>query len=141
METWRRVFRESVAPLLTNAQLSALLDALVRDDPRLVQGHTTSPPAVLGDLRCERACFLGFPALAEGKTVGEVAKFFDDLCDGINEEDIMRSWYFLTWFDETPREIVRREMAAEIREVLARPSRDPFLTDRTHRAEGAPVIR
>ena len=44
MESWRKVWREGLAPLLSDNSLRALRRALVEDDPRLIQGATTTPP-------------------------------------------------------------------------------------------------
>src|SRR6516164_2401639 len=62
MESWRRVWREGLEPLLSPEALEALSLALVRDDPRLLQGATTSPPPLqcVQDWPVEAACALGF---------------------------------------------------------------------------------
>jgi hypothetical protein len=44
VEYWRQVWRKGVAPLMPTKGLEALAIALENDDPRLIQGHTTSPP-------------------------------------------------------------------------------------------------
>ena len=44
MESWRRAWRVGLAPGLSRAGLEALSAALLRNDPRLLQGATTSPP-------------------------------------------------------------------------------------------------
>jgi hypothetical protein len=62
MEGWRIVWRDGFVPLLPTRGLEALRDALRSDDPRLVQGHTTSPPPLMcvSDWPVEAACLLGF---------------------------------------------------------------------------------
>jgi len=44
MESWRKVWREGVAPLLSTRSLETLRHGLVTDDPQLQQGATTTPP-------------------------------------------------------------------------------------------------
>src|SRR5712692_10367123 len=46
MESWRKVWREGLAPLLSTNGLEALRQALVTDDAQLLQGATTTPPAL-----------------------------------------------------------------------------------------------
>lgn len=62
MEAWRKVWREGVAPLLSDTHLEALEKALVSDDPRLLQGATTTPPPLMcvQDWPVEAACALGY---------------------------------------------------------------------------------
>ena len=43
MQKWRRVWREGLVPNLSRAALVALQSALMRDDPRLLQGRVSSP--------------------------------------------------------------------------------------------------
>ena len=42
MESWRYVWREGVEPLLATGELEALWEACTGDDPRLLQGATTT---------------------------------------------------------------------------------------------------
>lgn len=67
MESWRSTWRNGFAPVLSTAALSALRDALANDDPRLVQGATTSPPPLMcvQDWPCEAGCALGYCGAAE----------------------------------------------------------------------------
>ena len=44
MESWRKVWREGVEPLLSLGSLEALRNGLANDDARLLQGATTTPP-------------------------------------------------------------------------------------------------
>jgi hypothetical protein len=46
MEAWRRVWRLGIAPRLSTAGLEGLRDALINDDPRLIAGAATIPPAL-----------------------------------------------------------------------------------------------
>ena len=47
MESWRKVWREGFAPVLSTAGLQALRKALTADDTRLIQGSTSSPPPLM----------------------------------------------------------------------------------------------
>ena len=125
MESWRKVWREGFAPLLSTAGLESLRDALKADDGRLLQGATSSPPPVMcvRDWPVEAACALGFCAWkGEGlETVGEVEDFFARACfeadQRLGEPAACR--YFLNWFDDTPRAEMRRELLAEVELVFA----------------------
>ena len=124
MESWRKVWREGLEPLLTTEALQALRAALLQDDPRLIQGATTSPPPLqcVQDWPVEAACALGYCGwVGDGlETVGEVEEFFARLCfetDCRLGEPAACRW-FLNWFDETPREVMRRELLAEVQRAL-----------------------
>jgi len=124
MESWRKVWREGLEPLLTTEALQALRAALLQDDPRLIQGATTSPPPLqcVQDWPVEAACALGYCGwVGDGlETVGEVEEFFARLCfetDCRLGEPAACRW-FLNWFDETPRPVMRRELLAEVQRVL-----------------------
>jgi hypothetical protein len=56
VESWRRVFREGLEPVVSTPGLLALRQALLTDDPRLIQGATTTPPPLMcvqGHLCCD----------------------------------------------------------------------------------------
>ena len=125
METWRKVWREGLAPHLSTAGLEALRQALIQNDSRLLQGATTSPPPLqsLQDWPVEGACVLGYCGWqGDGlETVGEVEEFFAQLCfeaDLALGEPAASRW-FLNWFDDTPREEVRNLLLAEVNSTLA----------------------
>ena len=84
MESWRKVWREGLAPMLSTKGLQALKLALVRDDERLTQGATTTPPPMqcVLDWPVEGACVVGYCAWqGDGlETVGEVEEFFAKVC-------------------------------------------------------------
>jgi hypothetical protein len=132
MESWRKVWREGLAPLLSVAGLEALRAALVQDDQRLQQGATTTPPPLqcVQDWPVEGACAVGFCGWqGEGlETVGEVEEFFARMCFEIDQrlgEPAGCRW-FLNWFDETPRDEMRRQLLAEVNRSLAqRKDSDP----------------
>jgi len=125
MESWRTVWREGVAPLLSTPGLEALQRALTNDDARLLQGATTTPPPLqcVQDWPVEAACALGFCGWqGEGlETVAEVEEFFARMCFEIDQrlgEPAACRW-FLNWFDETPRDDMREKLLAEVSRALA----------------------
>lgn len=125
MESWRKVWREGLAPLLSTAGLEALRGALVSDDARLLQGATTTPPPLqcVQDWPVEAACALGYCGWkGEGlETVAEVEEFFARMCFEIDQrlgEPAGCRW-FLNWFDDTPRDDMRRLLLAEVNRALA----------------------
>ena len=125
LESWREVWRDGFAPILSTAGLVALRDALRRDDPSLRQGSTTTPPPLLcvQDWPIEAACLVGYCGWkGEGlETVGEVQEFFACSCfeaDQILGEPAACRW-LLTWFDDTPRDQMRRELLPEVERALA----------------------
>jgi hypothetical protein len=126
MESWQKVWREGLAPLLSTAGLEALRRALSTDDVRLQQGATTTPPPLqcVQDWPVEGACAIGFCGWqGDGlETVGEVEEFFARTCFEIDQrvgEPAGCRW-FLNWFDETPREEMRRLLLAEVGRTLAK---------------------
>ncbi len=125
MESWRKVWREGLAPLLSTTSLETLRRALLSDDPRLLQGATTTPPPLqcVQDWPVEAACALGFCGWqGEGlETVAEVEEFFARMCFEIDQrlgEPAACRW-FLNWFDETPRQEMRTLLLGEINHTLA----------------------
>src|ERR1700730_11801288 len=125
MESWRKVWREGLAPQLSTEGLEALATALASDDPRLLQGATTTPPPLqcLQEWPVEAACILGYCGWqGDGlHTVGEVEEFFARMCfeaDQALGEPAACRW-FLNWFDETPREEMRSLLLAEVNRTLA----------------------
>jgi hypothetical protein len=125
MESWRKVWREGLAPLLSTGGLEALRRALVNDDARLLQGATTTPPPLqcVQDWPVEAACAVGFCGWqGDGlETVAEVEEFFARVCFEIDQrlgEPAACRW-FLNWFDETPRDDMRQLLLAEVNRSLA----------------------
>jgi hypothetical protein len=124
VESWKHAFRVGVAPQLTTAGLEALARALAQDDSRLLQGNTTEPPPMqcVQDWPVEKACAIGYCGWqGDGlETVVEVQDFFAQACyraDLALGEPAGCRW-FLNWFDETPREVMRRLLLAEVRLAL-----------------------
>jgi hypothetical protein len=125
MESWRKVWRDGLAPHLSTAGMEALRRALLADDARLVQGATTVPPPLMcvQDWPVEAACVLGYCGWqGDGlETVGEVEEYFARMCfeaDKALGEPAACRW-FLNWFDECPRAEVRQELLAEVNRGLA----------------------
>jgi hypothetical protein len=125
MDSWRKVWREGFAPQLSDGGLEALKWALANDDPRLLQGATTTPPPLqcVQDWPVEAACVLGFCGWqGDGlESVAEVEEFFARLCfeaDRALGEPAACRW-FLNWYDDTPREQMCEELLAEVERTLA----------------------
>lgn len=125
MESWRMVWRDGFAPVLSTGGLTALRDALRGDDHRLTQGSTTTPPPLMcvQDWPVEGACALGYCGWhGDGlQSVGEVEEFFAKCCFEADQrlgEPAACRW-FLNWFDDTPRDDMRRELLAEVELALA----------------------
>ncbi len=125
-EPWLRVFVDGFAPNMTDDELLALRGGLERDDPRILQGATTTPPPLLcvHDWPCECACPIGYTTLAtiDGATVGQVENVFANLCFMCNaslpsEPNACR--FFLNWVDVTPRPEMRASLVEAIEHVLA----------------------
>lgn len=121
MESWKKIWRDGVVPLISLKGLEALLRALELDDPRLIQGATTIPPPLecVQDWPVEAACGTGYCGWqGEGlKTVAEVEEYFARICYEIDlriGEPAACRW-FLNWFDDTPRDIMRRLLLTEVR--------------------------
>lgn len=130
MEKWRKVWREGIAPVLSDEALQSLLSGLLADDKTLIQGATTSPPPLqcVEDWDCEAACAIGYGGWkGEGlRTAHDVEVYFAKKCfesDGrMGEPGVIR--WFLNWFDDTPRAEMRREFIPEItRELTQRKER------------------
>ena len=125
MESWRKVWREGLAPQLSTPGLEALWLALVSDDPRLLQGATTTPPPLqcVQDWPVEAACALGYCGWQGDalESVGQVEEFFARACFEADQrlgEPAACRW-FLNWFDDTTRDQMRRELLAEVERALA----------------------
>jgi hypothetical protein len=116
------------APLLSDAALRVLKGALDLDDRRLLQGQTTQPPPLLcvADWPCEGACLIGYAGW-QGEnlsTVAEVEEFFVLLCVEADRRlgRMAACSALLSWFDDSPRDVVRRELSEEIAQELERRS-------------------
>jgi hypothetical protein len=124
MESWKIVWRDGISDQLSTAGLESLCRALVADDPRLLQGATTTPPplACVTDWPVEAACLLGYCGWqGDGlELVGEVEEYFARVCfvadTRIGEPAACR--WLLDWYDDTPRDEMRRELLAEVQRSL-----------------------
>lgn len=124
MESWRKVWRIGVAPTLSTKGLEALATALREDDAQLLQGQTTVPPplACVQDWPCEGACAIGFAhwKADELTTVADVEACFAAACFDADQllDEPAAVRFFLGWFDETPREEMRRDLLLEVELAL-----------------------
>lgn len=125
MESWVWAWRQGFAPQLSVEALTALRDALERDDPRLAQSKTTCPPPLncCRDWPCEEACPVAYAGWIQGnlQTVEEVEEAFGHLC---HEADLQLGnpadcRHFLQWVDATPRDEMRRCLLVEVEAALA----------------------
>jgi hypothetical protein len=125
MESWQKVWRDGLAPLVSTEGLAVLARALASDDPRLLQGATTTPPPLtcVQDWPVEAACAVGYCGWqGDGlETVAEVEEYFARVCFELDQrlgEPAACRW-FLNWFDETPRVEMRRLLLGEVQRTLA----------------------
>ncbi len=126
VRAWQTVWRDGIAPSLSTAGLLALGKALRDDDKRLTQQSTTTPPPLMcvQDWPIEAACDIGFCGwYGEGLgTVGEVEAYFARVCYECDQrlgEPAACRW-FINWYDETPRDEMRRDLFLEVKAELQR---------------------
>lgn len=125
-ESWRFVWRQGIVPCLSEKHLRALEGALEKDDFRLTQGSTTTPPPLMSvqDWPVQAACALGLCGWLgdELETVGEVEEFFAKICYEVDQKlgEPAAVRYFLNFFDDTPRDEMRKELLSEVRLSIAR---------------------
>lgn len=114
IEVWIEVWKRGFGPFLPIAGMRSLLDALVDDDQRLIQGATTSPPPLLSvqNWPCEAADIIGWCFFGPDATVGEVEEGFARACfdaDIAIKESAACRWVIDFW-DHSPREWARAQM-------------------------------
>jgi hypothetical protein len=126
VEAWRKIWREGVVPQLSTEGLQSLLDALRRDDCRIITGSTTIPPAFsaasnLPIEQCDPVIF----AMLDGHspyscTVGLMDEAFARLAIRCSELcGFPRAiGTFLCWVDEQDRETWRMELMREVNLAL-----------------------
>src|SRR5437763_9287607 len=126
MESWRKVWREGVVPLLSTEGLEALRRGLINDDARLIQGATTTPPPLqcVQDWPVEAACALGYCGWqGEGlESVAEVEEYFARLCFEVVQrlgEPAAWSW-LLTLVEVAARDEMGAMLLAEEQRAFAR---------------------
>lgn len=120
MESWRHVWREGFAKVLSDKAVLALHYMAKTDDSRLIQGATTSPPPLMcvQDWPCEAGCLIAVGGwMGESvTTVGEVELYFARMCydaDQVLGEPAACRW-LLNWFDDTPRGQLLPELTLEM---------------------------
>jgi hypothetical protein len=124
MASWKKVWREGIAPLLSDEELGALRQALAVDDPRLVQMATMEPTPLLctAEWPVEAACALAWCGWqgAGLETVGEVEDYFTQLLVEVDRRlgHVGEVRHFIQWFDDTPREEMRRELLPEVERAI-----------------------
>jgi hypothetical protein len=121
---WRTVWRQGFCPSIPTPTLEILAAALERDDPRLLQGSTTTPPPLMAvqDWPCEAGCLVAYVGWQgeELTTVGEVEEAFAKLCyDADNRLGAAACREVMNFWDDTPRDQARAEFLAECRRELA----------------------
>lgn len=123
-ESWRRTWRQGVAPLLSTRALEALYEGLKSNDTALCQGQTTSPPCIpaLSSFSPDACCAIGYCGWKgeELETVNEIDQFFARMCFEIDERmgEKAACRYFLNWFDGTPRLEMIHELLGEVELAL-----------------------
>jgi hypothetical protein len=127
---WRRVWRKGFVPVLPLEGLRALQEALASNDPALLQGQTTVPPPmrVMWDWPVEAACattYCGWKAL-HLDSVLKADEYFANTCFDVDQrlDEPAGCRDFLNWYDETPREEMRRELLPEVERAIALKERD-----------------
>jgi hypothetical protein len=132
LQAWQRCWRYGVAVQLSPACLEALHQALLYDDPRVIQTGTTSPPALMctQDMPCEGAdpvayaCWQGLGL----HRVGEVEEAFAQICMRadllLGEPAAIK--YFLNFWDEGDRDTVRTALLAEVTLCLPQKAKVPL---------------
>jgi hypothetical protein len=131
MENWQLVWRRGFVPFVSTPGLLALKRALESDDPALLQGRTTDPPPlqIHDDWPVEGACALALCGWrGDGlATIGAVETYFAEACwradQALGEPAACR--YFLNWFDDTPRAVMRELLVAEVNRALAEQGQGP----------------
>lgn len=125
MEIWRKVWRDGFTPQFSIRALQALRRGLTLDDRSLIQGATTTPPPLqyAQEWPVEAACAVGYCGWKGENlaTVAEVEEYFARACFEADKrlgEPAACRW-FLNWFDETPREAVRRMLLEELNTTLS----------------------
>lgn len=122
---WQLMFRSGFAPLLSTKALEALRDGLEKNDERLVQGITCVPPAIQGckELPPQQACALAYAGWHGERiqTVGALEEWFAEICLSAQERvkwEVKPS-DFLSFFDDTPKELMSRYLLQEVNWELA----------------------
>ena len=116
---------QTFAVQLPLAGLVSLKTALEKDDPRLLQAQTISPPPLqcVEEWPVEGACALAWAAASGAPSsyrVGDLEMLFAEVCwtASTTAGDPAAVRYFLNWYDECDRQEMRRELLAEVQLAL-----------------------
>ena len=126
MESWRLVWRDGFVPVLSTAGSGSAAGRPPGRRPAAHPGqhhhpapaHVRAGLAGRGRLRPRRSAA---GRATDLETVGQVEEFFARGCFEADQrlgEPAACRW-FLNWFDDTPRDEMRRELLAEVERALA----------------------
>ncbi len=135
LEVWQIVWRKGLAPNLPTKGLEALREALINDSRELIQKDTlvtTSeiPGTGYPNERMVACCGLAYPFWKGGvdKRPLAIRRYFDDIavkCNNVFEENT--NWKFpnatdnfISWFDNTDRDEMRKKLLPEVELELER---------------------
>ena len=127
---WKTVWRDGLAPQFSRAALESLRDALIRDDPALIQGGTVKRKLKPGEpyepidfgAPCDLACVIGWcgwkghGATTKGEVVEFVERSSKEADRRLGRHTAMMQ--FVDWVDGTPRDEMRRELLVEVEASL-----------------------
>lgn len=125
MELWRHAWRNGFAKVIPRPGLVALAAALRDDAPELLQEVTTSPPPIPGcdHVPCTGGCAISLAGWRGNglETVADVEAAFTESC--FKADQLLggpaECRHFMDWFDDTPRDEMRRALLPEVELALA----------------------
>ena len=126
LDSWQITFRDGFAPLLPDSALDVLRTALELDDPRLIQGHTTSPIPLMRNEKEPIQCAdpIAFALWQDNglSTVGEVMDTYHRVLFAadcrLGQPAAVR--YFLNWWDDGDRDNCRTLLLHEVEQEITR---------------------
>jgi hypothetical protein len=119
LQAWQRCWRDGIVPQLSTRALQALRQGLLCDDKRILQGATCSPAplACVADWEPEAADAISYALwLGDGYgTIGQLEDQFALVCMRASETlgEPTGCRYFLSWWDEQPRDVARQQLLIE----------------------------
>ena len=126
---WQTVWRKGIAPQLDRHGIEELRIALIIDDSRLIQGTTTCPNIMDHNpgRACEAGCGIAFPIWQADteQDIHDISEKFSLVCDKCDADllnatgDEVACRFFINWFDDTPRQIMRKLLLDEVELWLA----------------------
>lgn len=120
--SWQKVFRDGFAPEMTMDELLAVREALVINDPLMIQDATVEPELSEFVQPCG-ACFVSYGLWKANRlsTTMEVSDMFARRCQLADNRLGFHSAirFFLNWFDETPRQEVFAKLLVEVDAVIS----------------------